>query len=356
MTTTGIIDIETSPIENRTSDIKEIYCIALKLNNHKTLVFTETKQPFTDGTFKDFIRVLKSIDILVGHNIIKFDLPVLSNILGVNFNNQELVDTFILSKLMFSTEDLYSMDLSIPSMPSKLYGSASLKAFGYRLGENKIEYDDFSTGLNKEMVVYCKQDVKVTNALYKRLRTMDNYPREDVLKVETDFASIISKQENYGFYFDIQNARKLAVKLQFSKSNLEHKLQKEFPARFVPIGEVTPKTNREQSVFITNETFSLLKQTSSAIQRYKRPKIILNPITGIKTTLVYKPYKGKFFKEPTKAIKKKTLGQYTKIELQRFNPASRQQCIDRLQSIGWIADTYTQKGNPQLNEEILQRI
>ena len=53
------------------------------------------------------------------------------------------------------------------NMPTKLYGSHSLKAYGYRLGVYKGDFGETSDWKewSQEMQDYCVQDVKVTEKL-----------------------------------------------------------------------------------------------------------------------------------------------------------------------------------------------
>ena len=54
-------------------------------------------------------------------------------------------------------------------MPGGLKGSASLKAWGYRLSDYKIDFKDF-TSFSEEMLSYCIQDVNVTHKLFQHIQ------------------------------------------------------------------------------------------------------------------------------------------------------------------------------------------
>ena len=69
---TLIFDIETDGLYN---DVTCIHCIGIHdLNTEETYVFNDvgTQQPVTKG-----IQLLEDADIIVGHNIIGYDLPVI---------------------------------------------------------------------------------------------------------------------------------------------------------------------------------------------------------------------------------------------------------------------------------------
>ena len=57
------------------------------------------------------------------------------------------------------------MSNNIPQVPPNQRGAASLKAWGLRLADHKINFKDFSE-YSEEMLEYCKQDVAVTTKLW----------------------------------------------------------------------------------------------------------------------------------------------------------------------------------------------
>ena len=48
---------------------------------------------------------------------------------------------------------------------------------------------------------------------------------------------------------------------------------------------------------------------------------------------------------------------FCKTRTEKFNPGSRQQIVDRLhKKYGWIPETRTEKGNPILNDDVLEKL
>ena len=106
-------------------------------------------------------------NMVVGHNIVGFDLPLIKRLYPFFEYPPVIVDTLLLSRLYHP--NLYDIDKKQEwkDMPSKLYGSHSLEAYGYRLGEHKGDYGkttDWSEW-SQEMQDYCEQDVVVTKKL-----------------------------------------------------------------------------------------------------------------------------------------------------------------------------------------------
>ncbi len=83
------------------------------------------------------MEVIKNADIIVGHNILKFDLPALKKLYG--FEPDGCVrDTLIMSRLVYP--DQKNQDFKLPDLPRNLIGSHSLKAWGHRLKMHKGDY------------------------------------------------------------------------------------------------------------------------------------------------------------------------------------------------------------------------
>jgi DNA polymerase I-like protein with 3'-5' exonuclease and polymerase domains len=286
-----VIDIET---DNLYDKVTQIFCIVIYDVNRKS---TYVYRP---GTIDHGLQHLVKADVLIGHNIINYDLPVITKLYEqYTFESISVIDTLICSRLIYPKEELEKLDYDIyDQVPPGLKGSASLKAWGYRLSKNKIEFKDFSA-YSKEMEMYCIQDVKVTYKLYEHIKNK-HYPNT-ALKLEHKFANVINKQILTGFPFDIDKALNLIETLTIRKEELEKQLKQLF-------GSIT-----EQEIFI--------------------PKVN-NKSRGY--------VKGVPF---------------TKTREIEFNPGSRQQIVERLKlKYGWEPKKTTEKGNPILNDDVLETL
>lgn len=337
----AVFDIETSTIPALVLDISEIFCIAIKLNDEETKCYTSTPLSNSDGNLDEAMQILRKADLIVGHNIAKFDIPVLEKFYGKIKN--KIVDTLIDAKLVYPKDELVKLDTSL-AIDRDLIGSYSLKAFGQRFSLSKLNYTDF-THLCEDMVTYCKRDVDLTYKLYNHLITRSNYPSSYVRECEYRVARIIFDQQEYGFWFDYDKARKVATKLQYKAMGLEHKLKRIFKPIFVADGdEVIPKKSMNRKV--------IMKTTKPVSYFFHYPLDALS----IDRKGCYKRYKGKLLPYPFRiVIQHYEEGcSYQKIKLQSFNPNSRTQIASRLMSqYNWIPLNYTEKGNVVINEEIL---
>ena len=125
------------------------------------------QQTFSYGPY-DIVSALAHLataDVLIGHNIIFYDLPVLQKLHSFVCKTR-IIDTLICTRLIWPKEVLYDLDVEqYPQVPAKNRGTASLKTWGWRLADHKITFKDFSE-YSEEMLRYCIQDVKVTTKLF----------------------------------------------------------------------------------------------------------------------------------------------------------------------------------------------
>ncbi len=157
-----VFDLETDGLLD---DVTKIHCLVIYDSEaDTTCIYNDqgNQEPIVRG-----VQRLEDADVLVGHNVIGFDLPVLKKIY-LWFNPQAFVlDTLLLSRLYHT--DMMEVDKkrNIEYMPLTLYGRHSLESYGHRLGEYKGEFGK-STDWQEwspEMETYCAQDVNVTTKL-----------------------------------------------------------------------------------------------------------------------------------------------------------------------------------------------
>lgn len=222
----------------------EVYCISVSIISvnalgHPTIkpaiVFTQYWTPYTNGSNMEAVTMINNCDFNCGHNILGYDIPMVIKLLGSGITSTPL-DTLILSKIVFSKDDLFAMDPQL-GLDKELYGRYSLKAFGQRFGDFKIDYNDFSH-LNEEMTVYCNQDTDLAARLLLFLAEKENFPILPVIEVENKAASIIAEQTEFGFYLDIELTRALNTKLLKERGELSRELLDIFSPKFLRDGKV----------------------------------------------------------------------------------------------------------------------
>lgn len=202
---TIIYDIESNGL---LAEASTIHCIGVKVNDEPTQVYTSRPIAGSSGSISDCLELLVSADVLVGHNVLKFDNAVIRKLYGIDlFTKCNYYDTLIASQLSYP--NLLLIDSNNKSLTPKLRGSHSLRAWGERLGNFKDHHEDWSQ-LTEEMVQYCRQDIEVTYTLYNKL--VNRVP-DEAMKLEQKFAYIIQRQEEHGVLFDVDKAQKLHIEL-----------------------------------------------------------------------------------------------------------------------------------------------
>lgn len=174
------------------------------------------------------LRILKTAEVVIGHNVIGFDIPAIEKILGTSITTQ-VVDTLVLSRLCYP--DLRTDDYKREAFPKDLIGSHSLKAWGYRLGIHKGEFGETAdwSRWTEQMQEYCEQDTEVTRKLFHHLVQQGIADRAWVL--EHQVASICKKIEQSGWTFDMSGAERLTAQLLTRRLDLKERLLKVFPPK-----------------------------------------------------------------------------------------------------------------------------
>lgn len=262
--------------------------------------------PFTN--FSEYVSFLetKASDgyKLVYHNGCKFDIPAIKKLLGrdLKFDPRICVlDTLVMSRLIYTQiKDIDNGLVKSGRLPKRLYGSYSLKAWGYRLGELKGTYGESEgawDAYSEDMLKYCKQDVVVTLKLFKLLISKC-YP-EKAIELEHSIAWVMAKQERNGFVFDYDKAVALYATLSGKRSEIEDKLVKTFGSWEKYIGD----------------------------KIYKRDNAKRGIVGGVP---------------------------YPQYETVVFNPGSREHIAKVLMERGWTPTVFTETGKPKVDEETLQ--
>ena len=173
-------------------------------------------------------KYLDSCDLIIMHNGICFDAPVLKRNWNITMKQNQMCDTLVLSRLL---------------SPS-LEGGHSLDAWGQRLGFAKGDFKDFDSGYSKEMEEYCIQDTLVTEKLYQHLTAelTRNKFDERSIKLEHNVQAVIATQETNGFKLNERAAVTLLATLQSKLVVLETELQNIFPTKTTP--RVSEKTGK----------------------------------------------------------------------------------------------------------------
>lgn len=309
-------DIETDGLYEEVTKVHVIRAIDRDTGQRLRFTDYETYHDGTlvraDGSIQDGIAVLEAADCVYSANGIKYDEPVLDKLHG--FKPKRHFDARVASALIWT--DLRDVDhglIRAGKLPREfqekgLMGRNSVRAWGFRLGNPKADFDPKDYGYTwatvpflQDMDDYCDQDVDTLISWLDKIDSK-NYS-EEALELEMAVAQIIARQERNGFAFDVRRAEKTLAELQKQKLELEAQLQGIFPPWRVKDGKpFVPKRDNSRYGY----------KAGVPVQKYK--------------TVI-------------------------------FNPGSRDQIADRLMTLrGWRPTKFTPGGKPQVDEETLSTL
>jgi DNA polymerase I-like protein with 3'-5' exonuclease and polymerase domains len=268
----------------------------------------------SDGSLEDMVAFLGTATKCIGQNIIGYDLPVIQKLYGFTFKG-EVIDTLLVSQLLYP--DMLGYDMVCKRVTGKQIGSHSLKAWGIRLGVNKGDHGEQENAweeLTPGMLSYCKQDVKVTLYLYNHFLDK-GMPNDTTMWIEHEYAKVLSRQEKYGVLLDVKATQRLHVELMTELDELDAKLLEVF----TPIKTWYPKPYpKKPTKKDGTKAAVLLKQEAEGYE----------------------------FNDEL---------EWGKWEDEEFKPSSRQSITKWLVALyDWKPTVVTDKGTPQVNEDVLK--
>lgn len=322
-------DLETDGL---LEEVTKVHSLVIKdIDTGRRWSFHDHGSP--DGPILAGLDLLAQADEVWGHNVMRFDLPVIRKLYPSHYSRikAKVRDTLLMTRLIWTDIDQDDYALARKGkLPSHLIGSHSLEAWGYRLGVLKGEFGKTTDWAfwSAEMQAYCEQDVEVTTAL-RRAIERQNYSAE-AIELEHRFAEIIYKMEDRGFAFDTEAAIALYTKLVKRRDELRDELQKTFPPQYIE--------TRTPAFWVGRHAISTTEITAET----KRD--LLRQIKDTSKRLGLSPKHWTIHRGPNK------------VKAIPFNPGSRQQVAERLMALGWKPSKATETGLPQVDETVLESL
>ena len=298
-------DIETDGL-----DATKVHCICAMLDNDEPTVYNFIGGE-ANGLFRKWLAS-ESVDTLVGHNIIGFDVPVLRRITGMDWSFN-LRDTLVLSRL---------------HNPS-LEGGHSLRAWGERLGKYKDDYQGGWEEYSQEMLSYCQQDVRVTKNLYQHLSNQD----DEAIGIEHQTANIIKQQTDNGMILNEERAYELLSEMKEKVLDIEDEVHERFKPLPLWIDLVHPKDKMKNKDGTISKRYQA--QLDKGAHFYDELDAEGDPAIA---SCEVKQCAWGYFEYPD------------------FNLGSRQQIAKYLQHFGWKPKKFTDKGSIIVDEKILKSV
>lgn len=185
-------------------------------------ISTQEVVKFRPHQMKEMLQFLDSVDVLIMHNGIGYDFPLLDKLFGYRYKGTK-IDTLIMSRL------LNPKRLVPPNCPNKKAGPHSVEAWGYRVGRGKPEHNDWEN-FSEEMLHRCSEDVEIQHLIYKALlEEVGDNNWDDAFKMSFKLFEYLQKQEAYGWLFDSQHADKCIHQLTSWIDRIDRVLDRHLP-------------------------------------------------------------------------------------------------------------------------------
>jgi len=286
-----VIDIETNGLKP-----DKIWCIAAKPLGEAVVSFGPNK-------IKEGIDYLNKADSLIGHNILGFDIPVISKLHGIDLSKTKVIkDTLVMSRLFNPVRE----------------NGHGLKTWGYRVNILKKDHDEWDR-FSKEMLERCKTDVLINEKTYQYLLEEGEDFDEESLKLEHAVTLVLKEQEDTGFLFNEKEALLLVASLKERMFEVREEVQKVFKPKMVDIKLVIPKLKKDG-------TLSKQGLTKEEYDDHIKMDWLAE----------YKPFMRQ--------------------KLQEFNLGSRKQIGEYLTDFGWKPNRFTPTGQPVVDESSLAKV
>jgi DNA polymerase III epsilon subunit-like protein len=248
-------------------------------------------------------QLVTGANTLVGHNIIRFDLPVLERLVGAKPTGT-IIDTLPLSWYLFPQHIRHGLD-----------------DWGKRLGIAKPTIEDWDSLTYEEYKHRCEEDVKINAKLWQDLdRKLDLIYRDTnkdrLINYMTFKMQCAADQEAYGWKLDVAKAEALLEEITRLKDEKEEQLRKAMPKT-----PITTVKNKPKQMYRKDGTLSTRGEAWEQLLRDK----FLPASTSTPVTIVTGYEDG--------------------------NPNSHEQVKDWLFSLGWKPQTFKYVKGEEFGEE-----
>lgn len=266
---------------------------------------------YTDGNrvrhthdYEEMRSLLLNANVLIGHNIQRYDIPLLERILGIKIKAR-LIDTLALSWYLHHKRVIHG-----------------LESYGEEYGVPKPEIDDWQNLTPEQYAHRCVEDVKINRQLYKELdeKLLKIYVTRDkadrflrYLEFKMDCAR---EQERSGWKLNVEKAQK-----HFDELTLLEQEKTEELAKHMPRVPIYAKKTKPKKPYKKDGTYSTVGAAWFKL---------------LKDEGLPKDYEGEV---------KYLVGE------KEPNPGSHAQIKDWLFSLGWEPITFDYKRDPETFEE-----
>lgn len=255
------------------------------------------------SNYKTMRSYFKGAEVLIGHNIVRYDVPTVERVLGVEVK-AKLVDTLMLSWYLFPNRLLHG-----------------LEDWGEEFGVPKPKIDDWDNLTTEEYIHRCEEDVKINTKLWDKCwkYLLQLYGSEEEAWRLIDYLSFkmlcAADQERVKWKLDVSKAEKLLESL------LEQRSPKvDILTRVMPKVPVWASKSRPAKPFKKDGSLSAHGEVwFNLLREHNLPEDYSGEVKFIKG-----------YKDP--------------------NPGSHDQIKKWLYDLGWVPETFDYKRNKETGE------
>jgi hypothetical protein len=181
--TCSIFDIETDGL---IETVTKIHCLSvIKFENGQVRKFTLT-------SYLDMVNFFRTEEILVGHNIIRYDIPVVKKILGIEVKSR-LIDTLPLSWYLYPNRQEHGLeswgeDVGVPKPPINDWENLTIEEYIFRCeSDTEINAKLFDLQINYLKLLYGTTE-KIDRIMNYLMFKMDCAREQEEVKWKLDVA------------------------------------------------------------------------------------------------------------------------------------------------------------------------
>lgn len=330
--------------------LTRIHCMVIQdVDTKQIWKFRRNKK---ENTIEKGMKMLHDAAMLIGHNIIGFDLKAVAMVYPwFSHEHIEIRDTLVLVRLL--PVDFKKLDFAANKrgvLPGKFIGKHSLDSWGYRLGLRKGDYmsDMVDKGLdpwaewNQDMEDYCENDVAVNLLLWEMIEKHE--VPDDARDMEQAAQEIVTYMEHVGFPFNQAAAEKLAAKLQKDFDGLVAKVSENRRGKHVADRKIAVRPLWDDP------------DGKQARKKYPKPKREHGEDLDRRWWgEVFVPKKTMKTSDPKKRGDRTEGAAYCKLKWVPFKPTSRNQVVDWLiTEHNWEPTEWTDTGMPSVGDTVLR--
>ena len=287
-----VFDVEA---DNLLEDATKIHCLSYTSNG------SDVKTIFT---YPEMRTLLLSQKGLIGHNIVRYDIPLLEKLLGIKIKSR-LFDTLPMSWVLNTNRGKHGLD-----------------SFGQDFGVPKPKVDDWTNLSREEYAHRCQEDVKINWLLWQNLLKRFLFIYKDKVQLDKFFRDLSFKMdcaaraEASGWKLNLDLAQECVDKLTREQDYKTKELCNVMPLRKLFKVQTKPKVCYKKDGSLSAHG----KRWFKLLDEYGLPATYTGEVTVVKGA------------EPA-------------------NPNSTDQVKDWLTFLGWQPCTYKYNKNKETGEE-----